>query len=126
MGKDQGFKVPENYFEEFNKKMMDSLPDIEIKEEKSVETQVIDKPSMWVRVRPYVYMAASIAGIFCMMTVLNNFNGTNAKTPSEMAKEIKSNNATQEAVENEKAGDNATVTYEDSVKRNIEVNSVAK
>ena len=65
-GKNQGFKVPENYFEDFNKRMTEMLPDVEI-------TPVDVKPTMWQRVRPLVYMAAMFAGVWCMMQVFSNF-----------------------------------------------------
>ena len=42
-GKDPGFKVPENYFEDFNKRMVEMLPDVEI-------TPVDVKPTMWQRI----------------------------------------------------------------------------
>lgn len=67
LGKDSGFKVPENYFADFNTKMMESLP------KPNLTPQV--KPSFWVRVRPYVYMAAMFAGIWCMMRVFNDMSG---------------------------------------------------
>ena len=70
LGKDSGFKVPENYFADFNKKMMESLP------EPVLTPQV--KPSLWVRVRPYVYMAAMFAGIWCMMHVFNDMSGVSS------------------------------------------------
>lgn len=70
LGKDSGFKVPENYFADFNKKMMESLP------EPALTPQV--KPSLWVRVRPYVYMAAMFAGIWCMMHVFNDMSGVSS------------------------------------------------
>ena len=59
IGKDSGFKVPENYFSDFAEKMAKSLPDQEI--------QPIPQPTRWQRVRPFVYMAAMFAGIWCMM-----------------------------------------------------------
>ena len=65
-GKNPGFKVPENYFEDFNKRMTEMLPDVEI-------TPVDVKPTMWQRVRPLVYMAAMFAGVWCMMQVFSNF-----------------------------------------------------
>ena len=68
-GKDPGFKVPENYFEDFNKKMAAMLPDVEI-------TPVDIKPTMWQRVRPLVYMAAMFAGVWCMMQVFAHFTNT--------------------------------------------------
>lgn len=70
LGKDSGFKVPKNYFADFNKKMMESLP------EPVLTPQV--KPSLWVRVRPYVYMAAMFAGIWCMMHVFNDMSGVSS------------------------------------------------
>ena len=70
-GKDPGFKVPENYFEDFNKRMVDMLPDVEI-------TPVDIKPTMWQRVKPLVYMAAMFAGVWCMMQVFTHFTNTSS------------------------------------------------
>ena len=68
IGKDSGFKVPENYFSDFAEKMAKSLPDQEI--------QPIPQPTRWQRVRPFVYMASMFAGIWCMMQI---FNGISSK-----------------------------------------------
>ena len=68
IGKDSGFKVPENYFSDFAEKMAKSLPDQEI--------QPIPQPTRWQRVRPFVYMAAMFAVIWCMMHI---FNGISSK-----------------------------------------------
>lgn len=68
IGKDSGFKVPENYFSDFAEKMAKSLPHQEI--------QPIPQPTRWQRVRPFVYMAAMFAGIWCMMQI---FNGISSK-----------------------------------------------
>ena len=68
IGKDSGFKVPENYFSDFAERMAKSLPDQEI--------QPIPQPTRWQRVRPFVYMAAMFAGIWCMMQI---FNGISSK-----------------------------------------------
>lgn len=62
-----GLSVPPGYFDEFNKKMVDSLP---------VQSWEVGKPvvmprSFWQRVRPYVYMAAMFAGIWCMMKMFD-------------------------------------------------------
>ena len=59
-GKRTGMTVPEGYFEDFARKMADSLP--------ARGAKVLEyKPSMWQRVRPYVYMAAMFAGVWCML-----------------------------------------------------------
>jgi hypothetical protein len=69
-GKESGFKVPENYFDDFNKRMSQMLPDVEI-------TPVDVKPTMWQRVKPLVYLAAMFAGVWCMLQVFSNFTSPN-------------------------------------------------
>ena len=62
-GQDPGFKVPDGYFDEIFTKISDSLPE-----------RTIEKPmplTMWQRVRPYVYLAAMFAGIWCMMKMFH-------------------------------------------------------
>ncbi|MBR5117290.1 MAG: hypothetical protein IK100_01435 [Muribaculaceae bacterium] len=61
LGKDSGFTVPENYFTNFNSQLLDSLPEVKITEE--------EKPTLWVRLRPFVYMAAMFVGIWLMMNI---------------------------------------------------------
>lgn len=70
-GKDPGFKVPENFFDDFNKRMVEMLPDVEI-------TPVNVKPTLWQRVKPLVYMAAMFAGVWCMMQVFTHFTDTSS------------------------------------------------
>jgi hypothetical protein len=69
-GKDPGFKVPDNYFEDFNKRMAEMLPDVEI-------TPVDIKPTMWQRLKPLAYMAAMFAGVWLMMSVFSHFTASN-------------------------------------------------
>lgn len=64
VGKDAGFKVPEGYFADFADKMAASLPEKQIKIER--------KPTRWMRIRPYVYMAAMFAGVWCMMYIFKD------------------------------------------------------
>lgn len=109
LGKNPGFKVPENYFEEFNKRMLDSLP------EKEIKTKVIEKPSMWVRIRPVVYAAASFAGIWCMITVFNQVNGTNDTNIGEIASKMQSGDNADEFLMNGGASEYDIITYQDSV-----------
>ena len=77
LGKNSGFITPDNYFNDFAKNLAEKLPEAAAPEEK-------EKPNLWVRVRPYVYMAAMFAGIFCMIQVFNLFNGSSS-TQSPMA-----------------------------------------
>lgn len=62
IGRRSGMTVPEGYFEDFARKMAASLPDEEVK-----PTQ--KKRSAWQIVRPYVYMAAMFAGVWCMINM---------------------------------------------------------
>ena len=72
LGKEPGFKTPENYFSDFQNNIAEKLPNFSVSEEKV-------KPNLWVRFRPYVYMAAMFAGIFCMIQVFDVLNGTSGE-----------------------------------------------
>lgn len=75
ISKDPGFKVPDNYFENFADNMTKSLPQRQIQEEK--------KPTLWHFVRPWVYMAAMFAGIWCMMNLFTLMrNDSSSLNPS--------------------------------------------
>ena len=66
------FKVPEGYFENFTNSIMSQLPDIDQKEPIKI--------NLWHRVRPWVYMAAMIAGVAFM---INLFVGSPTQTLSK-------------------------------------------
>ena len=59
IGRKHGMKVPGNYFADFTEKMTESLPEREFPE--------LVQPSLWLRVRPWIYMAAMFAGISLMI-----------------------------------------------------------
>lgn len=113
LGKEPGFKVPEGYFEAFNERMEAMLPEVEI-------TDVSLRPSLWVRIRPYVYMAAMFAGIWCMMQVFNTLSGANKMelTASEVATEMMVNEQVAEEFMLQGSVSDAALLmscYEDSV-----------
>ena len=109
LGKNPGFKFPENYFDDFNAKLMDSLPEVKITEE--------EKPTLWVRVRPFIYMAAMFAGVWLMMNVSSIIN-TTASGDKRVAN-IKAGVAVEKNAEDfldyEGINDYEIMTYEDSV-----------
>ena len=109
LGKDSGFKVPENYFADFNTKMMESLP------KPNLTPQV--KPSLWVRVRPYVYMAAMFAGIWCMMRVFNDMSGaTSTKAQIQAIVDgLEDEKNIDDLMLQESLNEYEILTYEDSV-----------
>ena len=59
-----GMTVPEGFFEGFVDKMVASLPE---RPEAETAAHVIPQKTVWERIRPYVYMAAMFAGIWCML-----------------------------------------------------------
>lgn len=110
LGKDPGFKVPEHYFDDFNKRMAESLPEVKI-------TPVDARPSMWVRVRPYVYMAAMFAGIWCMMKMFNNLNGESSRQQQacQISAGVQNERNADEVIMQGDVSDFDITTYEDSV-----------
>ena len=109
-GKDSGFKVPENYFVDFNKRMSQMLPDVEI-------TPVDIKPTMWQRVKPLAYLAAMFAGVWCMMSVFSHFNGSGSMNSvgaiAEKMAEDKNN--VEDFIMSGAVSDYDILNYEDSV-----------
>lgn len=61
------FKVPENYFAQFNKEIMDRLPEKEFFAPKPVP--------LWDRVKPWVYLAAMFIGMYFTINFLVQRNG---------------------------------------------------
>ena len=64
VNRNSGMTVPENYFADFAEKMMQQLPE--------KKEPVITKPvSVWQKVRPFAYLAAMFAGIWCMVKMVD-------------------------------------------------------
>lgn len=73
-----GMTVPENYFADFAEKMMQSLPE--------KEETIITKPlTRWQKVRPYMYLAAMFAGIWCMVKMVDIMGSNTIGTPAQIA-----------------------------------------
>lgn len=58
-GQDPGFRVPDGYFDDVFAKISASLPEREVAKPAPM--------TRWQRIKPYVYLAAMFAGIWCMM-----------------------------------------------------------
>ncbi len=63
VGGKTGYTVPPDYFDSVRSKIMNNLPDYPVASE--------EKPSVWRRIQPYLYMAAMFAGIWCMMKMFH-------------------------------------------------------
>ena len=108
-GKDPGFKVPENYFDDFNKKMAAMLPDVEI-------TPVDIKPTMWQRIKPLAYLAAMFAGVWCMMSVFSHFSSSNnLNDVRAVAEKLEEDNRNVEEFIMSRSVSDYDLNYEDSV-----------
>lgn len=66
-----GMKVPDNFFETFAQEMSAKLPE---RPELAPDAPMPPK-TFWETVRPYVYMAAMFAGIWCMLNMFNIIRG---------------------------------------------------
>lgn len=64
IGTESGYVLPDGSLEALYGKILTELP-----EQKKISAP---KVSTWHRVRPYLYMAAMFAGIWCMMKVFHN------------------------------------------------------
>lgn len=78
-----GMTVPEGYFADFAARMAASLPPTAY--EQSATAHIKPRP-FWQQVRPYIYMAAMFAGVWCMIKVFTNYTITadGALQPSEV------------------------------------------
>ena len=63
-GRKSPFKVPENYFEQLNKQIVDRLDETTIEQPKTV--------NLWARVRPWMYAAALVAGLALMFNLFSD------------------------------------------------------
>lgn len=67
-GRKGPWTVPDGYFETVRIEIASKLPEYPAK-------PVAASMSVWQRVKPYVYLAAMFAGIWCMMKVFHNASG---------------------------------------------------
>jgi hypothetical protein len=109
LGKDQGFKVPDNFFNDFNAKMVASLPEVKITEE--------EKPTLWVRVRPFIYMAAMFAGVWLMMNIfsLGKSSATGDQRVANISAGVAVEKNAEDLMDYGAINDYDIMTYEDSV-----------
>lgn len=62
VGTQNPFSVPDHYFEEFTRELMDKLPEKE-------PLPLMNEPTLWQRVKPWIYMAAMFCGIMLSVRV---------------------------------------------------------
>jgi len=77
---DGGMRVPDGYFDKFADQMSALLPDRPELQAESAENR---PRSFWSAVRPYVYMAAMFAGVWCMLQMFHMMSGSNELAPMD-------------------------------------------
>ncbi len=73
------FEVPEGYFENFTSDLMRQLP------EKSGTSFAVKAPTLWDKVKPWVYMAAMFAGAALIIRVASSQQGKPEVLPTDEA-----------------------------------------
>ncbi len=72
INKDIPFKVPENYFSQFNESIMAKLPEKEVK--------IVEPVTLWEKSKTWMYMAAMFFGLFFTIKVLVTSTDTSNQT----------------------------------------------
>lgn len=98
LNRHHGMTVPEGYFEDFATRMQQSLPQTPFEATTDASTSAPAKRTLWQKVRPYVYLAAMFAGIWCMMKVFDNVR----TAPTRTTLEVKQNTVLAEALSDDK------------------------
>ncbi|HJE39779.1 MAG: hypothetical protein C7K11_01350 [Candidatus Amulumruptor caecigallinarius] len=78
IGRRDGMTVPDGYFDTLTQRIEASLPEREWERQSAADN--IAPRSIWQRIRPYVYLAAMFAGIWCMMHIFS-LTGTGTQGP---------------------------------------------
>lgn len=79
-GRRDGMTVPEGYFADFAARVNAMLPD-RPELTSGAETVIRAPRSLWQRVRPYTYMAAMFAGVWCMLKMFTLMSDKATLTP---------------------------------------------
>lgn len=75
-----GMTVPEGFFDDFAAKMAAQLP---YRPEIEEEAPVYQPKTFWQKIKPYTYMAAMFAGIWCTLQIFASITGIGALTPMD-------------------------------------------
>lgn len=74
IGRKDGMTVPDGYFADFQARMEALLP---VNEQAETPREIEAPRSFWDRVRPFVYMAAMFAGVWCMVKMFSLMSPAN-------------------------------------------------
>lgn len=103
IGKENAFRVPEGYFENFTSEMMNRLP------EKEQPAFGAKEPTMWERIKPWTYMAAMFVGAALILRVASSSRTSDAT--DRMAADDKEMEYINMAVDNSMLDDYSLYVY---------------
>ena len=86
VGTSNPFRVPDHYFEDFTQELMNKLPEKE-------PMPLMSEPTLWQRVKPWIYMTAMFCGIMLSVRV---FVGEPQKDEFPAISQIEAENLTDE------------------------------
>lgn len=86
VGTSNPFRVPDHYFEDFTQELMNKLPEKE-------PMPLMSEPTLWQRVKPWIYMTAMFCGIMLSVRV---FVGEPPKDEFPAISQIEAENLTDE------------------------------
>lgn len=86
VGTSNPFRVPDHYFEDFTQELMNKLPEKE-------PMPLMPEPTLWQRVKPWIYMTAMFCGIMLSVRV---FVGEPQKDEFPAISQIEAENLTDE------------------------------
>lgn len=101
-GRENPFKVPEGYFDQFTDDLMAKLP------ERTFDEEAPRKVTLWDKVKPVVYLAAMFAGIAAMFAVAEDFMQSGDETEAKTELVATGGSA---ATTDETAADDAAIDY---------------
>ena len=78
-----GLKVPDGYFESFCERMEAALPARPELESPEAVAEAQRPHTLWQKVRPYVYMAAMFAGVWCMLQIFTGLSNSGGLQPMQ-------------------------------------------
>ncbi len=86
VGTSNPFRIPDHYFEDFTQELMNKLPEKE-------PMPLMSEPTLWQRVKPWIYMTAMFCGIMLSVRV---FVGEPQKDEFPAISQIEAENLTDE------------------------------
>lgn len=85
VNKGNPFKVPDNYFAQFNEGIMNHLPEKEKPEKEWVPPRQV---SLWEKAKPWVYLAAMLVGLYVTVNFLTRSHNENLTANQEVTAPI--------------------------------------